>query len=64
MYCGLIKSFDQSTDAFLLLATRKDVDKFFEGERTFQFDHHSHLVDSTTKINKMTKTLKNVLMGI
>jgi sorting nexin-5/6/32 len=60
MFGGLIKSFGQSTDEFLLSATQKDVDDFFDGERTFLIDYHSHLKDATAKADRMTKSHKNV----
>lgn len=60
MFGGLIKHFGQTTDEFLLSATQKDVDEFFDSERNFLVDYHSHLKDSTAKADRMTKTHKNV----
>jgi len=55
MFGGLIKSFGQTTDEFLLSATQKDVDEFFDNERNFLIDYHSHLKDATLKADRMTK---------
>jgi sorting nexin-5/6/32 len=60
MFGGLIKSFGQSTDEFLLSATQKDVDEFFDNERNFLLDYHSHLKDATAKADRMTKSHKSV----
>lgn len=51
---GLIKSFGQSTDEVLLSATQKDVDEFFDTQRNFLIDYHSHLKEATVKADKMT----------
>jgi sorting nexin-5/6/32 len=60
MFGGLIKHFGQTTDEFLLSATQKDVDEFFDTERNFLIDYHAHLKDATAKSDKMTKSHKNV----
>ncbi|CAL8110712.1 unnamed protein product [Orchesella dallaii] len=57
---SLIKSFGQSTDEVLLSATQKDVDEFFDTQRNFLIDYHSHLKDGTGKSDKMTNIHKNV----
>lgn len=60
MFGGLIKHFGQTTDEFLLSATQKDVDEFFDTERNFILDYHAHLKDSTVKADRMVKAHKNV----
>jgi len=54
MFGGLLKPFGQSTDEFLLSATQKDVDEFFDSERTVLIDYHSHLKDATAKADKIS----------
>ncbi|XP_035715226.1 sorting nexin-6 isoform X1 [Folsomia candida] len=60
MFGGLIKHFGQTTDEFLLSATQKDVDEFFDAERIFLMDYHAHLKDATAKSDRMIKAHKNV----
>jgi sorting nexin-5/6/32 len=55
---GFMKSFTKTTDEFLLSATVKDVNDFFEQEKNFLIDYHMHLKDATTKADKMTKRHK------
>jgi len=57
---GLMKSLTKSTDEFLLSATVKDVNDFFEQEKNFLIDYHSHLKDATAKADKMTKRHKGI----
>lgn len=57
---GLMKSLTKTTDEFLLSATVKDVNDFFEQEKNFLIDYHSHLKDATAKSDKMTKRHKDV----
>ncbi|KAJ9595673.1 hypothetical protein L9F63_013139, partial [Diploptera punctata] len=55
---GFMKSFTKTTDEFLLSATVKDVNDFFEQEKNFLIDYHNHLKDATVKADKMTKRHK------
>jgi sorting nexin-5/6/32 len=57
---GLMKSLTKTTDEFLLSATVKDVNDFFEQEKNFLIDYHSHLKDATAKADKMTKRHKGI----
>jgi len=57
---GLMKSLTKTTDEFLLSATVKDVNDFFEQEKNFLIDYHSHLKDATAKSDKMTKRHKGI----
>ncbi|KAK8388732.1 hypothetical protein O3P69_020616 [Scylla paramamosain] len=57
---GLFKSFNKSTDEILLAATQKDVDDYFEREKTFLLEYHMAIKDATTKADKMTQAHKSV----
>ncbi|XP_071449637.1 sorting nexin-6 isoform X1 [Hetaerina americana] len=57
---GLVRSFSSSTDGFVLSTTQKDDDKFFEQQKNFLVDYHSHLKDATAKADRMTKKHKDV----
>uniref|UniRef100_A0A1B6CKE3 Sorting nexin n=2 Tax=Clastoptera arizonana TaxID=38151 RepID=A0A1B6CKE3_9HEMI len=60
MIGGLVKSFSKTTDELLLSATVKDVNDFFEQEKNFLIEYHTHLKDATMKADKMTKRHKDV----
>ncbi|KAG8232316.1 hypothetical protein J437_LFUL009415 [Ladona fulva] len=57
---GLVRSFSNSTDGFVLSTTQKDDDKFFEQQKNFLVDYHYHLKDATAKADRMTKKHKDV----
>lgn len=57
---SLMKSLSKSTDEFLLSATVKDVNDFFEQEKNFVIDFHAHLKEATEKSDRMTKKHKDV----
>lgn len=59
-----MKSFTKTTDEFLLSATVKDVNDFFEKEKNFLIDYHTHLKDATAKADRMTKRHKGTYLGI
>jgi PX domain. len=61
---GLMKSLTKTTDEFLLSATVKDVNDFFEQEKNFLIDYHAHLKDATAKADKMTKRHKGICHGV
>jgi sorting nexin-5/6/32 len=61
---GLMKSLTKTTDEFLLSATVKDVNDFFEQEKNFLIDYHAHLKDATAKADRMTKRHKGIYHGI
>lgn len=56
---GLFKSFNKSTDEILLAATQKDVDDYFEREKTFLLEYHTAIKDTTLKADKMTQSHKS-----
>lgn len=58
MIGGIMSSFTKTKDELVLSATVKDVNDFFEQEKTFLIDYYSHLKDSTMKSDKMTKRHK------
>lgn len=57
---GFVKSFSKTTDELLLSATVKDVNDFFEQEKNFLIEYHSHLKDATAKADRMTKRHKGL----
>jgi len=54
LFEGLVKSFSKTSDELLLSATQKDNDEFFEKEKDFLLEYHSHLKEATAKADKMT----------
>ncbi|KAM7288584.1 sorting nexin-6 [Ixodes scapularis] len=57
---GLLTNIGKSADDLRLSSTQKDVDEFFEHERTFLVEYHTHIRDATAKSDKMTRAHKNV----
>ncbi|CAG7837574.1 unnamed protein product [Allacma fusca] len=57
---GIVKHFGQTTDEYVLSFTQKDVDEFFDKERTFIFQLYNLLKDSTTKSDRLTAVHKSV----
>jgi len=57
---GLLSSFQKTGDELLLSNTQKDVDNFFETEKTFLMTYHGHLKDATVRADKMTSTHKSL----
>ncbi|KAG8337675.1 Sorting nexin-5 [Homalodisca vitripennis] len=57
---GFVKSFSKTSDEILLSATVKDVNDFFEQEKNFLIEYHSHLKEATAKADRMTKRHKDV----
>ncbi|XP_064484957.1 sorting nexin-6-like isoform X2 [Ornithodoros turicata] len=57
---GLLTTLGKSADDLLLSSTQKDVDEFFEHERTFLVEYHTHVKDATNKSDKMTRSHKNL----
>jgi len=57
---GLLSSFQKTGDELLLSNTQKDVDNFFETEKSFLVAYHGHLRDATVRADKMTSTHKNL----
>ncbi|XP_077993820.1 sorting nexin-6-like isoform X2 [Glandiceps talaboti] len=56
---GMFKTFTKSVDE-VLLSGQKDVDAFFEQEKTFLLDYHTKVKDSTQKCDRMTRKHKDV----
>lgn len=59
MFGGFFKSMVKTADEVLLSGV-KDVDEFFEQEKTFLIDYLNRIKDSTAKADKMTRSNKNV----
>lgn len=57
-----MRSFSKTSDEILLSATVKDVNDFFEQEKNFLIEYHSHLKDSTAKADRMTKRHKGITL--
>lgn len=55
---GFFKNLTKSADE-VLLSGQKDVDDFFEQEKTFLVEYHNRIKDATIKSDKMTKTHKS-----
>merc|ERR1719153_581170 len=55
---GFMASFQKSGDELLLSNTLKDVDEFFDAERTFLLEYHGHLKEATYRYDRMTTTHK------
>ena len=61
---GIVRHFGQTTDEYVLSFTQKDVDEFFDKERTFIFQYFNLLKEGTTKADRMTAVHKNVADSI
>ncbi|XP_067845352.1 sorting nexin-5 isoform X1 [Heptranchias perlo] len=59
MFGGFLKSMMKSADE-VLISGAKDVDEFFEHEKTFLVEYGVKIKDSAVKAEKMTRTHKNV----
>ena len=46
---GILSSFQKTGDELLLSNTQKDVDNFFETEKTFLVQYHGNLKDATIR---------------
>lgn len=57
---GLFSNFSKSADDMVLSSTQKDIDEFFEHERTFLTEYFTHIKDCTWKADKMTRSHKSV----
>jgi len=55
---SIFSSFQKTGDELLLSNTQKDVDDFFEGEKSFLLEYHQLLRESCIKTDKMTSTHK------
>uniref|UniRef100_A0AAY4E779 PX domain-containing protein n=1 Tax=Denticeps clupeoides TaxID=299321 RepID=A0AAY4E779_9TELE len=59
MFGGFFKNMVKSADEVLISGV-KEVDDFFEQEKTFLLDYSTKIKDSTTKAERMTRAHKNV----
>ncbi|XP_043206855.1 sorting nexin-32-like isoform X1 [Amphibalanus amphitrite] len=57
---GLMKSLSKTTDELLLQATQRDVDDFFEHERSFVLVYHEQIKEATHRADRMTRARKSV----
>ncbi|CAD5225510.1 unnamed protein product [Bursaphelenchus okinawaensis] len=56
---NLFKKFTQSADE-VLLSGQRDVDEFFDRERNYLLEYHTHIREATHKADKSCKLRKNV----
>lgn len=56
---SIFKSVTQSADE-LLLSSQKDVDEFFEQQRTFLMEYHTRIKEATTRGDRMTRNHKGL----
>ncbi|XP_054718388.1 sorting nexin-6-like [Uloborus diversus] len=56
----LFSNIGKTADDLLLSSTQKDVDEFFEHERTFLIDYYNHIKNATYRSDKMTQSHKSV----
>lgn len=56
----LFSNIGKTADDMLLSSTQKDVDEFFEHERTFLIEYYTHIKNATTRADKMTNCHKSV----
>uniref|UniRef100_A0A3B4T884 Sorting nexin 5 n=1 Tax=Seriola dumerili TaxID=41447 RepID=A0A3B4T884_SERDU len=59
MFGGFFKNMVKSADEVLISGV-KEVDDFFEQEKTFLLDYYSKIKDSTAKAEKMTRAHKSI----
>lgn len=59
MFGGFFKNMVKTADEVLISGV-KEVDEFFEQEKTFLLDYSNKIKDSTAKAEKMTRSHKNV----
>ncbi|KAL2083286.1 hypothetical protein ACEWY4_021059 [Coilia grayii] len=59
MFGGFFKNMVKTADE-VMISGIKEVDEFFEQEKTFLLDYYSKIKDSTAKAEKMTRSHKNV----
>lgn len=60
MFGGLVKSLSKTTDEYLLSATVKDVNDFFDQEMTFLQTYHANLKEATNRADRQTAKHKDV----
>jgi len=56
---SLFKRFSQSADE-VLLSGQKDVDDFFEHEKNYLVEYHTHIKEATVKADKVCRLRRNV----
>ncbi len=56
----MFSSFQKTGDELLLSSTQKDIDEFFEAEKTFLVAYNQQLKEACIKADKMTSTHKDL----
>jgi len=56
----IFSSFQKTSDEFLLSSTQKDIDDFFEGEKTFMVTYNQQVKDACIRSDKMCSTHKEL----
>lgn len=56
----IFSNIGKTADDMLLSSTQKDVDEFFEHERTFLIEYYTHIKNATSRADKMTNCHKSV----
>ena len=54
-----MKTLSKSTDEVLLQATQRDVDEFFEHEKSFVLAYHEQIKEATRRADRMTRARKS-----
>lgn len=60
---GLFSNLSRSADDLVLSSTQKDIDEFFDHERSFLIDYHTHIKEATLKSDRMTRAHKSKFVG-
>ena len=56
---GLVRSLSRSTDQLLLQATQRDVDDFFQHEKSFVLGYHEHVREAARRAERLTRARKS-----
>ena len=59
-----MKSFSKTTDELLLQATQRDVDEFFDHEKSYVLVFHEHIKEATQRADRMTRCRKSEFGGV
>lgn len=60
LFGGIVRSFSETTDEYILSATVKDVNDFFDQEMTFLQQYHNNLKEGTVRADRQTAKHKDV----
>lgn len=55
-----MKSISKTTDEYLLAATMRDVNEFFDSQKLFLLEYYAHLKEATLKADRMTSKHKGI----